>query len=742
LNLKEKPNVIDLAVTEAVTENYMPYAMSVIAERALPEIDGFKPAHRKLLYTMYKMGLLNGRRTKSANIVGQTMKLNPHGDMAIYDTMVRLTQENGALAHGYVDGKGNFGDYSSSNVAPASARYTEAKLSKISRELFMDLDKNPVDFMDSYDGEMKEPTLLPTTFPNIIVSPNIGIAVGMACSIPPFNLREVCQTAIEYIKNPDVDIMEFLLAPDFPTGGQLLYDKEAISTIYETGKSAARGGIKLRAKYDYKPKSSYVEIYEIPYTTTIEAIIDKVDALVKKGTLKEITDINDNSDLNGLNITIDIKRNTDVEALMNKLFSLTPLQDSFSCNFNILLGNKPKVMGIKQILDNWIEFRMTSIKRQIQHDIDIKQEKIHLFKGLEKIDLNIDRAIEIIRNSPDSKIISSLMEEFEIDEVQANYVADIKLRYLNKDYVLIKSKESQKLEQEVKKLNNTLNNKKLVENIITKQLETVAKEYGIDRKTEILYDAEPLEAVSPNDLIEDYNCSVFLTKEGYLKKIRSISLRANNSHKLKENDIVMQEIETSNDNDLLMFSNKGMCYKLKLYELDEHKASVMGEYLTSLLQLSEDESILKLCITKDYSGQLLFAFENGKVAKIPLKLYETKTKRRKLVNAMNVNSNLTNIIKIDTDNDIDILCKNSIDKLLIFNSSNIKEIGTKNSPGIEVMKIRKGVIMDTSIPVSNVSGIENIKHYFISTFPTSGKALRKTDSLENINTQGKENKEE
>jgi DNA gyrase subunit A len=713
-------NHIEQKIIETLEKNYMPYAMSVIVSRAIPEIDGFKPSHRKLLYTMYKMGLLTGGRTKSANIVGQTMKLNPHGDGPIYETMVRLTKSNGALLHPYIDSKGNFGKQYSKDMKYAAPRYTEAKLDKICEELFRDLDKNTVEFVDNYDGTMKEPTLLPTTFPNILVNPNQGIAVGMASNICSFNLKEVCEATIEYIQDEDVDIGKYLKAPDFSTGGQLIYNEKEMAEIYKTGK----GSFKLRASYKYDRENSCIEIYEIPYTTTTEAIIDAIIDLVKGGKIKDITDVRDETDLEGLKITIDIRKNADPDALMNKLYKLTPLQDSFSCNFNILINGRPKVMGVKAILREWTDFRINCIKRQLLFDIDRKSEKLHLLYGLRKILLDIDKAIRIIRETElESEVVPNLMKGFGIDQVQAEYIAEIKLRNLNREYILNRVDEVGSLEKEINELKETYSDEGKIKKIIIKQLKEVAKKYEQPRRTQIVYDDE-IEEITPDLLIEDYNLKLFLTEQNYLKKIALTSLRANPEHKLKDDDRIIQEVETHNKADLLLFSSKQTVYKLKIYEINDCKASSLGEYLPNLLEMDEDEKILYMVATDDYKGYLLFSFENGKVAKIDLASYATKTNRKKLANAYSDLSPLVNIMHIIED--MDLVAFSSINKALVFNTSAINSKTTRNSQGVQVLKSKKGSIMTAVKPLSQVN-FKDPDYYRTQNIPAVGCYIKSED---------------
>lgn len=713
--------LVEQKIVDTLEQNYMPYAMSVIISRAIPEIDGFKPSHRKLLYTMYNMGLLSGSRTKSANVVGQTMKLNPHGDMAIYETMVRLTGGYNALLHPFVDSKGNFGKQYSRDMKFAAPRYTEVKLDKICEELFRDLEKNTVDFTDNYDGTMKEPVLLPTTFPNILVNANQGIAVGMASNICSFNLQEVCEATVQYLQNAEVDISKYLKAPDFSTGGQLIYNQKEMDEIFTTG----RGSFKLRAKYRYDKKNSCIEIFEIPYTTTVEAIIDAIINLVKSGKMKDITDVRDETDLSGLKITIDIRKSSDPDSLMNKLFKLTPLQDSFNCNFNILINGKPVVMGIKTILKEWISFRKTCIKRQILFDIDKKSEKLHLLMGLRNILLDIDKAIKIIRETEqEALVIPNLMEGFGIDKVQAEYIAEIKLRNLNKEYILNRISEIKKLEEEIAELKSTYGSDLKVSKIIIKQLKEISKKYGKPRCTEIIYE-EFIEEITEEHLIEDYNLKLFLTEQNYIKKIPLTSLRVNPEHKLKDNDHIIQEVETHNKADLLLFSNKYTVYKLKIHDLNDCKASSLGEYLTNILQLEPDEKIIYIVSTDNYEGWMLFAFENGKAAKIEMQSYATKTNRRKLTNAYSDLSSLVYITHLERD--IELVAYSSINKVLIFDTSAINAKTSRNSQGVQVMKGKKNSYV-TGIKTVEESGIIDRDYYRTKNIPAVGCYLKDEDS--------------
>ena len=632
----KKPIIQEQQILDTLEENYMPYAMSVIISRAIPEIDGLKPSHRKLLYTMYKMGLLNGNLTKSANVVGQTMKLNPHGDSAIYETMVRLTDGNGALLLPLVKSKGNFGRVYSRDMAYAASRYTEVKLNPVCSELFGDLDKNTVDFFDNYDGTMKEPTLLPATFPSILANPNQGIAVGMASNICSFNLRELCEATIMLMHDPDADILDTLLAPDFPTGGELIYNRSELKEIYRTG----RGSFKVRAKYEYDKSQNCIDIKEIPYTTTVEVIIDKIVDLVKSGKVKEISDIRDETDLKGLKITIDLKRGVDPDKLMLKLFKMTPLQDSFGCNFNILVEGSPIVLGVNDMICEWLRFRRSCIKRAIAFDIQKKSEKLHLLEGLSLILLDIDKAIKIVRETEDdSMVIPNLMKGFKITEVQAEYVAEIKLRNLNKDYILKRIAEIETLKKELEELKSTLESKTKINKLIEKQLKQIAKKYGSDRKTEIIT-ADEIKDIVEEEIIDNYSVKLFRTQHGYLKKISLVSLRTSGEQRLKDDDTMIQEIEAQNSSEIIFFARSGDVYKIKAYDVPDSKASLLGEFIPNLVGLTEKEEIVGMSATDDFSGDLVFFFENGKAARVPLKSYQTKTNRKKLANGFSSKSPL------------------------------------------------------------------------------------------------------
>jgi DNA gyrase subunit A len=710
---------IEQKIVDTLKVNYMPYAMSVIVSRAIPEIDGLKPSHRKLLYTMYKMGLLKGQKTKSANVVGQTMKLNPHGDMAIYETLVRLTTGNMALLHPLVESKGNFGRVYSRDMKFAAPRYTEVKLATVSEELFRDIDKDTVDFADNYDGTMKEPVLLPSTFPNILVNPNQGIAVGMASNICSFNLREICKAAIAYIKYDDIDLMKYLKAPDFSTGGQLILNEQEMRKIYETG----RGSFKIRAKYRYDKKNSCIEVYEIPYTTTTEAIIEAVASIIKTGKMKDITDIRDETDLEGLKITIDIKKNSDPDDIMNKLFKLTPLQDSFGCNFNILIGQKPMVLGVREILDYWIQFRMECIRRKSEFDIKKKSETLHLLTGLSKILLDIDKALKIIRNTEqDSQVVPNLMKGFGIDKVQAEFIAEIKLRNLNKEYILRQTADIEKLKNEIEDLKDIVARDARVLEIICSQLEEISRKYGQDRKTEIISE-EHIEEVTPDNFIEDYNVRIFLTDQGYIKKIPLISLRSAGEHKLKDDDFIIQEAETRNKAELLLFSNKCVVYKAKIYEFPDSKASQLGDYLINILDLEPGEKIIKMHTTDDFTGYFLFAYESGKMSKVPVSSYATKTNRKKLANAYYAGSPLVDIFFLEED--ADFAAFSSIDKVLVFDTSQINPKATRDSQGVWVLKSKKGSTLRKVLPLSEAN--LNDPEYYRANVPAIGCYLKEED---------------
>lgn len=683
VHIKGAGTIQDEVITDTLKSNYMPYAMSVILSRAIPEIDGFKPSHRKLLYTMYNMGLLQGNTIKSANIVGRTMQLNPHGDASIYDTMVRLSRGNEALLYPYVESKGNFGKAYSKNMMYAASRYTEAKLAPICHELFDDIKSNTVDFVDNYDNTMKEPTLLPVTFPSVLCNVTTGIAVGMASSIASFNLKEICDTTIALMKNPDHDISETLVAPDFVGGGYIIYDKDELDKIYNTG----RGSVKVRARYSYDKKYNCIDITQIPPTTTSEAVIDKVVELVKTNKVKEISDIRDETDLSGLKITIDLKRGVDPDQFMNKLYKMTPLQDSFSCNFNILIKGRPVVLGVKGILNEWIDFRLECIRRRITFNLDKKKKQLHLLKGLSKILLDIDKAIKIVRETEnESEVVPNLMIGFGIDEIQAEYVAEIKLRHLNREYILKRIKDIELLEEEIQSLEATLQSKNKMKKIIISELENVAKKYDTGRKSEILYDVEDVDVTEVVE-IPDYPVTLFLSEQGYLKKIKTANLRLSGEQKLKEGDKMLPEIECSNKDELLFFTNMHQVYKSKADDFVDTKASVLGEYVPSKLEMQENEQVVYMAVVSEYTGYMLFAFENGKFAKVDVASYATKTNRKKLINAYSSKAPLAQAMYIKEDTDI-VLCSSS-GRMLLINTAGILAKTTKDTQGISAMKLKK-----------------------------------------------------
>ena len=710
------------AISETLEINYMPYAMSVIVSRAIPEIDGFKPSHRKLLYTMYKMGLLSGGRTKSANIVGQTMRLNPHGDAAIYETMVRLARGNETLLHPFVDSKGNFGKVYSRDMAYAASRYTEAKLDPICGEIFKDIDSDTVDMVDNYDATMKEPALLPTTFPNVLVSANQGIAVGMASNICSFNLKEVCDTAIALMKNPDHDILETLPGPDFSTGGELLFDEAATREIYSTG----RGSFKLRAKWRYVKEGNLIEITEIPYTTATEVIMDKVAELIKAGKIKEIADMRDETDLGGLKLTIDLKRGVDPDKLMQKLFRMTTLQDSFPCNFNILIAGMPRVMGVGEILDEWTAWRTDCIKRRLFFQIGKKEEKLHLLKGLERILLDIDKAIRVIRETEmDSEVVPNLMIEFGIDEVQANFVAEIKLRNINKEYILKQTKAISQLEQEIADMRATLESAKKLKNVIIKELQAVSDKFGQPRKTEIIYDAAEAAPEDEGEEIPDYPVTVFVSKEGYLKKITAQSLRMSGEQKFKEGDSLSFTKETTNRAEFLVFTDKFQCYKSRLSDFDDGKASLLGDYLPQKLGFETGENLVSLLFCGDYKGFILFFFENGKAAKVPLSAYETKTNRKKLTGAYSDKSPLVTAMALEEEAQIALYSSDG--RAAIFSTAQLLPKTTRNTIGVAVMTLKKKAVLQNAVLLEN-SGIVNPGRYRTKTIPSAGTLLKEEDS--------------
>ncbi|MBQ7000843.1 MAG: topoisomerase IV [Oscillospiraceae bacterium] len=712
------------AISETLEINYMPYAMSVIVSRAIPEIDGFKPSHRKLLYTMYKMGLLSGGRTKSANIVGQTMRLNPHGDAAIYETMVRLAKGNETLLHPFVDSKGNFGKVYSRDMAYAASRYTEAKLDPICSELFKDIDSDTVDMVDNYDATMKEPALLPTTFPNVLVSANQGIAVGMASNICSFNLKEVCDTTIALMKNPDHDILETLPGPDFSTGAELLFDEATTREIYNTG----RGSFKLRAKWRYVKEGNLIEITEIPYSTATEVIMDKVAELIKAGKIKEIADMRDETDLGGLKLTIDLKRGVDPEKLMQKLYRMTPLQDSFPCNFNILIAGMPRVMGVGEILTEWTAWRTDCIKRRLFFQIGKKEDRLHLLKGLERILLDIDKAIRVIRETEqEAEVVPNLMIEFGIDEIQANYVAEIKLRNINKEYILKQTKAIDQLETEIEDLRSTLNSSRKLKNVIIKELEEVSKKFGKPRKTEIIYNIDEIIPEEEEDPIPDYPVTVFVSKEGYMKKITAQSLRMSGEQKFKEGDSLSFTKETTNRAEFLVFTDKFQCYKSRLSDFDDGKASQLGDYLPQKLGFEAGETMVALVFCGDYKGFVLFFFENGKVAKVPLSAYETKTNRKKLTGAYSDKSPLVKALALDADEQMVLYSTDG--RAAIFSTAQLLPKTTRNTQGVAVMTLKKKAVLKDAVLLDN-SGISNQSRYRSKTIPTAGALLKEEDSQE------------
>ena len=712
------------AISETLELNYMPYAMSVIVSRAIPEIDGFKPSHRKLLYTMYKMGLLTGGRTKSANIVGQTMRLNPHGDAAIYETMVRLARGNETLLHPFVDSKGNFGKVYSRDMAYAASRYTEAKLDPICQELFRDIDSDTVDMVDNYDATMKEPSLLPTTFPNVLVSANQGIAVGMASNICSFNLREVCQTTIALLDNPNHDILETLPGPDFSTGAELLYDDATTREIYQTG----RGSFKLRAKWRYVKEGNLIEVYEIPYSTTSEVIMDKVADLIKTGKIKEIADMRDETDLGGLKLTIDLKRGVEPEKLMQKLYRLTPLQDSFACNFNILIAGMPRVLGIGEILEEWTAWRIDCIKRRIYFQIQRKEDRLHLLKGLERILLDIDKAIAIIRETElESEVVPNLMIGFGIDEIQANYVAEIKLRNINKEYILKQTRTIDELEQEIAQLREILGSSRKLKGVIKKELQAVADKYGAPRKTEILYHLDEIQPEEEEEEIPNYPVTVFLSKEGYLKKITAQSLRLSGEQKFKEGDSLAQTVETTNRAELLVFTDKCQCYKSRLSDFEDGKASQLGDYLPQKLGFEAEEKVLHVIFPGDYKGNLLFFFENGKVAKVPMNAYETKTNRKKLTGAYSDKSPLQ--FAMASQEDLQMAVYTSDGRCVIFSTAQLLPKTTRNTQGVSVVSLKKKAVVTHAVAAEQ-SGVVNLSRYRTRTLPSAGALIKEEDSPE------------
>ena len=713
---------VEQPICQTLETNFMPYAVSVIVSRAIPEIDGFKPSHRKLLYTMYKMGLLTGGRTKSANIVGQTMRLNPHGDAAIYETMVRLARGNETLLHPFVDSKGNFGKVYSRDMAYAASRYTEAKLDPICTELFRDIDADTVDFVDNYDATMKEPSLLPTTFPNVLVSANMGIAVGMASNICSFNLREVCQTAAALIKNPDADLLDTLPAPDFSTGGEILYDAAEMLQIYNTG----RGSFRIRAKWRYVKEGNMIEIYEIPYTTATEIIMDKVAELIKAGKIREIADMRDETDLNGLKLTIDLKRGVEPEKLMQKLFKTTTLQDTFGCNFNVLIAGLPRVMGVREILSEWTAWRTECVRRRVYFSLQKKRDRLHLLKGLGRILLDIDKAIAIIRETElDAEVVPNLMIGFGIDEIQANFVAEIKLRNINKEYILKKLEETGELEREIAELEDTLSSEKKIRAIIVSELKAVADKYGKERRTTLVYDHE-IEVEDEPDA-PDYPVTLFLSREGYFKKITPQSLRMSGEQKYKEGDRLLMQQETTNNQELLVFTDKAQVYKCRISDFADSKASALGEYLPGKLGFDEGESFFTACLPGDYHGCVLFVFENGKAAKIELSAYDTKSNRRKLTGAYSDKSPLRAIIHLPEERELALYASDG--RALVISTALLASKTTRSAQGVAVMALKKKAVLERACPLED-SFITNAARYRARTLPAAGALLREDDMEE------------
>ena len=717
--------VVNQDIIDTLEVNYMPYAMSVIMSRAIPEIDGFKPSHRKLLYTMYKMGLLNGSTIKSANIVGRTMQLNPHGDAAIYETMIRLARGNESLLHPYIESKGNFGKSYSKNMQYAASRYTEAKLSAIAAELFRDIDKDTVDFVPNYDNSMTEPTLFPVTFPSILVNSNMGIAVGMASNICSFNLREICDTTIALIKDSDADIMETLKAPDFIGGGQIIYDEDLMRSIYESG----RGSFKIRAKYTYDKKSNCIDIYEIPATTTSEAIIDKIIELAKGSKLREISDVRDETDKKGLKITIDLKRGTDPDKLMKKLFKTTPLEDSFGCNFNVLIAGSPRVLGVRELLTEWIAFRTECVNRRVYFDLSKAKDKLHLLEGLQKILLDIDKAIKIVRNTDEeAEVVPNLMIGFGIDKVQAEYVAEIKLRHLNREYIIKRTADIEQLRKDIEDMEDILSSKARVKKIIVKELKEVAEKYGKDRRSEIIF-AEAGEDDEPIEIIPDYPVNLFFTKEGYFKKITPLSLRMSGEQKLKEGDVITFSCEASNNTELLFFSNMCQVYKAKAADFDDTKASVLGDFVGTKLEMDPGEAAAFMAPLRNYKGYMLFFFENGKVAKIDISAYETKQNRKKLIKAYSDKSPLIHAVYIEEDREFVI--KSTAGRYLLFNSGAISPKTTKDSQGVSVMSLKKGHRIE-SVEDYSEGRFVKASRYRTKNLPAAGAILSAEDQGEQL----------
>ena len=719
-----RAEVLEQPITDTLTENYMPYAMSVIVSRAIPEIDGFKPSHRKLLYTMYKMGLLTGGRTKSANIVGQTMRLNPHGDAAIYETMVRLSRGNESLLVPFVDSKGNFGKVYSRDMAYAASRYTEAKLEAICNEIFREIDSETVDFVDNYDNTMREPTLLPTAFPNVLVSANMGIAVGMASNICSFNLREVCKATAAWIRDPNCDLLEYLPAPDFSTGGEILYNAAEMAEIYRSG----RGSVRIRARWRYVKEGNLIEVYEIPYTTTTEAIIDKVSELIKTGKIREISDMRDETDLSGLKLTIDLKRGVDPEKLMQKLLRSTPLMDTFGCNFNILIAGMPRVLGVRQIIEEWTAWRTECVRRRLYFQKQKKAEKLHLLKGLKRILLDIDKAIRIIRETEsDAEVVPNLMIGFGIDKIQAEFVAEIKLRNINKEYILKRTQEVDTLTQEIAALEDTLKSERKLRSLIVKELEAIAEKYGADRKTGIVWEHEALEE-EPQEELPDYPVTVFVSREGYMKKITPQSLRMSGEQKFKEGDGLAFRIESTNAAEFLAFSDRCQVYKARLADLPDGKASLLGDFLPTKLGFDEGESIVQVCFPPaDYSGNMLFVYENGKVAKVELSAYQTKSNRRKLTGAYSDKSPLKAVFLLPEESQIALFSTEN--RALIFSTAQLAAKTTRATQGVAVMTLKKKALLSHAKRLED-SGIVNVARYRTRTVPAAGAILREEDSAQ------------
>ena len=718
-----RAEVLEQPITETLETNYMPYAMSVIVSRAIPEIDGFKPSHRKLLYTMFKMGLLTGARTKSANIVGQTMRLNPHGDAAIYETMVRLSAGYQALLTPFVDSKGNFGKVFSRDMSYAASRYTEAKLSAICAELFRDIDKDTVDLADNYDGSMKEPSLLPTAFPNVLVSANMGIAVGMASQICGFNLAEVCDTTVAWLRDPEHDLLSTMPAPDFPTGGEIIYDRAQMENIYRTG----RGSFKVRARWRYVQKENIIEIYEIPYTTTSEAIIDKVAELIKTGKIREINDMRDETDLSGLRLAIDLKRGADPDKLMQKLFRMTTLQDAFPCNFNVLVAGNPRVMGVGEILEEWTAWRIECIRRRVFFDLGKKKEKLHLLKGLERILLDIDRAIDIIRNTElESEVVPNLMMGFGIDQTQAEFVAEIKLRNINREYILKRTSETEELERDIEELESIVNNRRKLKAIIIDELKAISKKYGTPRKTGIVYASE-LEEPDEDEQVEDYAVTLFLSCEGYFKKITAQSLRMSGEQKYKDGDGLAVSFESTNRAELLFLTDKQQMYKARVSDFEDGKASVLGIYLPTRLKMDEGESVIAMIDPSDYKKHLLLMFENGKAARIELSAYETKTNRRKLVGACSDKSPVKAVMLIGEE--FDVACYSSDGRAMIFNTALLQPKTSRSTQGVAVMSLKAKRVLEKAMPLKD-SDIQNTARYRVRSIPAAGALIKGEDRAE------------